>query len=175
MVTLVHTRYLQDKDHQLHKWQQQKVIARWSGCSGQAANAVSAYTQVKMEDAPRLLEIPRWKCPDNDLSYSLQVAKITIWHRRFGSSWTKFVQKRLQCGRSWWNLWTLTKQHHCSGAPPIISPHWLTMSSTMSLFVLHSRWVHPNNTWSRNTRVWGTSRTNFRVGRTTWKDMRRSA
>ena len=30
------------------------VVARLSGCAGQAADAVSAYTQVKMEDAPRL-------------------------------------------------------------------------------------------------------------------------
>ena len=34
------------------------------GCDGQAADAVSAYTQVKMEDAYKLLKIPRSKCPD---------------------------------------------------------------------------------------------------------------
>ena len=34
------------------------VISRLPGCSGQAADAVSAYTQVKMEDAPKLLQIP---------------------------------------------------------------------------------------------------------------------
>ena len=33
-------------------------------CDGQAADAVSAYTQVKMEDAPRLLRIPESECPD---------------------------------------------------------------------------------------------------------------
>ena len=32
------------------------VIARLPGCDGQAADAVSAYTQVKLEDAPRLLK-----------------------------------------------------------------------------------------------------------------------
>ena len=31
------------------------VIARSPGCAGQAADAISAYTQVKMEDAARLL------------------------------------------------------------------------------------------------------------------------
>ena len=31
---------------------------------GQAADAVSAYTQVKMEDAHKLLEIPKSECPD---------------------------------------------------------------------------------------------------------------
>ena len=31
-------------------------ISRLPGCSGQAADAVSAYTQVKMEDAPTFLK-----------------------------------------------------------------------------------------------------------------------
>ena len=35
------------------------VIATLPHCDGQAADAVSAYTQVKMEDAPRLLRIPK--------------------------------------------------------------------------------------------------------------------
>ena len=34
------------------------IISRQPGCAGQAADAVSAYTQVKMEDAPKLLKIP---------------------------------------------------------------------------------------------------------------------
>ena len=40
------------------------IISRLSGCAGQAADAVSAYAQVKMEDAPKLLKIPRSECPD---------------------------------------------------------------------------------------------------------------
>ena len=40
------------------------VIARLSDCAGQAADAVSAYTQEKMEDASRLLKIPKSECPD---------------------------------------------------------------------------------------------------------------
>ena len=58
--------YLQNKDHQYHKWLQQKswIISRLPGCSGQAADAVSACTQVKMEDAPKLLKIPKSECPD---------------------------------------------------------------------------------------------------------------
>ena len=35
------------------------VIASLPGCAGQAADSVSAYTQVKMEDAPRLLTTPK--------------------------------------------------------------------------------------------------------------------
>ena len=40
------------------------IISRLTGCAGQAADAVSAYTQVKMEDAPTLLKIPQSECPD---------------------------------------------------------------------------------------------------------------
>ena len=40
------------------------IISRLPGCSGQAADAVSAYTQIKMEDAPSLLRIPKSECPD---------------------------------------------------------------------------------------------------------------
>ena len=40
------------------------IISRLPGCAGQVADAVSAYTQVKMEDAPKLLKIPKSECPD---------------------------------------------------------------------------------------------------------------
>ena len=40
------------------------VISRLPGCAGQAADAVSSYTQVKMENAPKLLKIPKSECPD---------------------------------------------------------------------------------------------------------------
>ena len=40
------------------------IISRLPGCDGQAADAVSAYTQVKMEDAHILLKIPKSECPD---------------------------------------------------------------------------------------------------------------
>ena len=36
------------------------IISKLPGCSGQAADAVSAYTQ----DAPKLLKIPKSECPD---------------------------------------------------------------------------------------------------------------
>ena len=38
--------------------------SRLPGCAGQAADAVSAFSQVNMEDAPRLLKIPKSECPD---------------------------------------------------------------------------------------------------------------
>ena len=40
------------------------IISRLPGCDGQAADAVSAKTQVKMEDAPKLLKNPKSECPD---------------------------------------------------------------------------------------------------------------
>ena len=40
------------------------IISRLPGCDGQAADAVSAYTQVKTEDAHKLLKIPKSECPD---------------------------------------------------------------------------------------------------------------
>ena len=41
------------------------IISRLPGCTGQAADAISAYTQVKMEDAPSLLKNPKSECPDS--------------------------------------------------------------------------------------------------------------
>ena len=40
------------------------IISRLPGCDGQAADSVSAYTQVTMEDAPSLLNIPKSECLD---------------------------------------------------------------------------------------------------------------
>ena len=40
------------------------IISRLPGCAGQAADAVPAYTQVKLEDAPKLLKNPKSECPD---------------------------------------------------------------------------------------------------------------
>ena len=40
------------------------IIPRLPGCLGQASDAVSADTRVKMEDASTLLKIPKSECPD---------------------------------------------------------------------------------------------------------------
>ena len=39
------------------------IISRLPSCDGQAADAVSAYTQVKMEVAHKLLKNPKSECP----------------------------------------------------------------------------------------------------------------
>ena len=40
------------------------IISRLPGCDGQAADAVSANTQAKMEDAHKLLKIAKSECPN---------------------------------------------------------------------------------------------------------------
>ena len=40
------------------------IKSRLPGCAGQAAGAVSAYTQVKKEDVSKMLKIPKLECPD---------------------------------------------------------------------------------------------------------------
>ena len=52
------------------------IISRLPACDGQAADAVSAYTIVKMEDAPKLLKIPKSECPE-------------IWIRLLRHKWPK--------------------------------------------------------------------------------------
>ena len=52
--------YLQNKDHQhqkLNAAKEMEIKARLPGCAGEAADAVFAETQVKMEDAPILLKV----------------------------------------------------------------------------------------------------------------------
>ena len=41
-----------------------EIISRLPGCAGQAADAISVYTQVNMEAGPNLLKIPKSECPD---------------------------------------------------------------------------------------------------------------
>ena len=40
------------------------IISRLPGCDGHAADAVSAFSKVKMEDAHKLFKIPKSECPD---------------------------------------------------------------------------------------------------------------
>ena len=76
------------------------VIARLPDCDGQAADTVSAYTQVKVRDAPRLLRSPKSDCPEHmDTSSTTQMAQIVVEHSR---SWctprTKFTWKHPLAG-----------------------------------------------------------------------------
>ena len=59
------------------------IISRLPGCAGQAADAVSAYTQVKMEDAPKIIEN----------------SKIGMSRPMDSSTTTQMAQIMVQCGR----------------------------------------------------------------------------
>ena len=59
------------------------IISRLPGCDGQAEDAVSAYTQVKMEDAHQFLKIPKLECPDIWIRIPrTQMAKIMVQYGR---------------------------------------------------------------------------------------------
>ena len=40
------------------------IISGLPGCAGQVADAVSAKTQVRMKDVPKLFKVPKSECPD---------------------------------------------------------------------------------------------------------------
>ena len=59
------------------------IISRLPGCDGQAADAVSAYTQVKMEDAPQIIENSKIGVSRHlDSSTTTQMAKIMVQYGR---------------------------------------------------------------------------------------------
>ena len=59
------------------------IISRLSGCDGQAADAVSPYTRVKMEDAHKLFENSQIGLSRHlDSSTTTQMAKIMVQYRR---------------------------------------------------------------------------------------------
>ena len=61
------------------------IISRLPGCAGQAADAMSAQTQVKMEDAPKLLRIPHSECPN---------VWIRLPRHKWPNSWSNIEQHR---------------------------------------------------------------------------------
>ena len=63
------------------------IISRLPGCAAQAADAVSACTQVKMEDAHKLLKIPKIAVSRHlDSSTTTQMAKIMVQYGRSSCS-----------------------------------------------------------------------------------------
>ena len=59
------------------------IISRLPGCDGQAADAVSAYTQDKMKDAHKLLKIPKIGVSRHlDSSTKTQMAEIMVQYGR---------------------------------------------------------------------------------------------
>ena len=59
------------------------IISRLPGCDGQAADAASAYTEIKMEDAHKLLKILKSECPDIWIRLPRhKIAKIMVQYGR---------------------------------------------------------------------------------------------
>ena len=87
------------------------VIARLLDCAGHAADAVSAYTHLRVEDAAKLLKIPKSECPD-------------IWIRLLRQKWPK----------SWSNIEDpvvlLERKLH---GHPLASPWWERQSDNVLL------------------------------------------
>ena len=66
------------------------VVSRLPGCTRQAADTVSAYTRVRMEDAPTLLNVKMSRYLDT--STKAQMAQIMVQYGRSGcSSWAKSI------------------------------------------------------------------------------------
>ena len=70
------------------------IISRLPGCAGEAADAVSACTPLKMEDPPKLLKIPKSECPD-------------IWIRlprhKWPKSWSSLEDPVVPLERNLWS------------------------------------------------------------------------
>ena len=87
------------------------IISRLPGCAGQVADAVSAETQVKMEDASTLWKIPVGMSRYLDSSTETQMAKIMVQYGRPSRfSWKEFVWSSFgrTCGKGnlrkfYWN------------------------------------------------------------------------
>ena len=68
------------------------VVAGPPDCAGHAADAVSGYTQVKMEDAAKLHRIPKSECPDAWIRLPLHnMAQIMVRH------WSASGFPRMKC------------------------------------------------------------------------------
>ena len=72
------------------------IISRLSGCAGQAADAVSAHTQVKLEDAPKLLEkqnrnVQTFGSVYHDTSTTTHMAQIMVHYGRH----SRFLERNL--------------------------------------------------------------------------------
>ena len=91
------------------------VIARQPDCAGQAADAVSAYTQVKLEDAPRSLK---------------KKSKVCMSRRMDTSSTTQVAQNHGQTLKTQWHL-----QNEFCMDPPSAGLLWDYRVGNVRLFI----------------------------------------
>ena len=101
------------------------IISRLPGCAGQAVDAVSEYTQVKMEAAPKLMKIPKSEFPD-------------IWIRLPRHNWPKSwssvedpvvntVERRFPVG----NAYSYIVKKGCSYLCMWMTSNWLERNNTL--------------------------------------------
>ena len=71
------------------------ALARLPGCDGQAADAVSAYTQIKLKDSPRLLKTPKSECPDVWIRLPRHQWPVELLERNlYGHPLARFLRER---------------------------------------------------------------------------------
>ena len=125
------------------------VIARSPGCDGQAADAVSAFSQVKMEDPPRLLRIAKSECPD---------VWILLPRHKWLKSWSiiedpvVLLKRKLiirtpfsSCGKDnsrklWWNF-------HGKKVPKLGMPFCSSKTKTSYRYTWPSKWLERSRMW----------------------------
>ena len=82
------------------------VISRLPGCAGQPSDAVSAYTQVPMEDAPKLLGLSESECPTIRQDPVVLLERNLYGHPFAGLLWERqfekvLIEKRWETVPSW--------------------------------------------------------------------------
>ena len=84
--------YVKSKVRLRHRWRLRSGMSQQGlqGCAGQAADAVSAYTQVNMEEASSLLKIPQSECPD---------IRMRLPKYRWPKSWSSMEDPVVPLGR----------------------------------------------------------------------------
>ena len=100
-----------NKDHQHLKWQPQKswtLHPGFQGCSGQAADAVSAYIQIKMQDSQNVQmfgrRLPSASGPNLGLVGKTQsffpkgICTVTVWQDCYGKGSLRTFGKSFKLG-----------------------------------------------------------------------------
>ena len=120
------------------------------GCAGLAADAVSAYTQVKMEDAQKLLKIPKSECPDIWIRLSrhkwpkswssmedpvVPLERNLYGHPLAGLLWERQIEK-IPLQHGWvkvsnWNVYSYTVKKGYSYLCMWMTSNWLERNGTL--------------------------------------------
>ena len=138
------------------------VIATLPDYEGQAADAVSAYTQVNMEDAPRLLKIPKSVCPD---------VWIRLPRHTWPKSWTNIedpvvpLERNLHGHPSAGLLW----ERQCE---EVLLKTWMGKSTGLGMFICsqETRIILVDMRW-RHQHSWEKSRIWHQCGRNWWRTL----